>query len=284
MRCQFPPPHSQQPPPPPAFARCALTSRRFMPRGLPSLLFAQYILSSALSAQYVPPTSPSTPPATQPARYETNSHYAISVTALANQHCVASHHLAYLFMEEAPNGLNTRLSRAFLNHFTLTEHFGRGAINEDDGGGARYRKHFYNPIDNTGLIVPLAPAQRSSLSWAFAPTSDNSYSWHAARHHYYQALTAPTARERQLALASLFYSLGHIAHLLQDCAQPQHTRNDPHVPGIDGAPYEQWVSRNFGDPSAYSSMTIPPPAAVFRYHTSSPSQSIPKWSGISHLC
>ena len=80
-------------------------------------------------------------------------------------------------------------------------------------------------------------------------TAINLWSWKMARSYYLKSLIRlfaqppMTAQEnyyytsRTSAEAKTFYALGHIIHLLQDLAQPQHTRNDAHlhfpISGID---------------------------------------------------
>jgi hypothetical protein len=54
------------------------------------------------------------------------------------------------------------------------------------------------------------------------------YSWRDARQYFYLALTSEQQTERQNYFGSLFQTLGHVVHHLQDMAQPQHVRNDPH--------------------------------------------------------
>ncbi len=50
-----------------------------------------------------------------------------------------------------------------------------------------------------------------------------------ARDYQVQSLTAPTREARDRNTALLFRALGQVVHLLEDMAQPQHTRNDPHA-------------------------------------------------------
>lgn len=143
----------------------------------------------------------------------------------------------------------------------------RGAIREDDLGQAEYTdgfapdvdprgeltrvlRHFYNPV-NEGSI----PAFSESTDWALGSddalavppthTADrgNHFSWADARRGYFQALTyrRPNAVQtgnpewvkedysrRQIFWGTSMKSIGHVLHLLQDTAQPQHTRIDFH--------------------------------------------------------
>jgi hypothetical protein len=54
-----------------------------------------------------------------------------------------------------------------------------------------------------------------------------------ARDYQYQSLTAPSRELRDQHTARLFRALGHVVHVLEDMAQPQHTRNDPHAGCVD---------------------------------------------------
>src|SRR5262249_34039628 len=63
-----------------------------------------------------------------------------------------------------------------------------------------------------------------------------------------QSLVASFPSERERNAALFFLTLGHVIHVLQDMAQPQHTRNDPHsgcVPAIGGhkSVYEAYIEK-----------------------------------------
>jgi hypothetical protein len=91
--------------------------------------------------------------------------------------------------------------------------------------------HFWNPLTDAPLTVEGFPPGNRAPDWALEDRNgftSQRYSYRDAREAFATALTAsdPTARER--AWAHTFYTLGHVIHLLQDMAQPQHTRNDRH--------------------------------------------------------
>jgi len=99
----------------------------------------------------------------------------------------------------------------------------RGSKEEDDG--LRPLNHFYDPIRNRGLSFKGKNWMRSK-GWAVADDV-NDFTWGAgldayARGDYNRA----------------FLLLGHILHLLEDAAVPEHVRNDPHV--IE-SPYENFT-------------------------------------------
>ena len=100
----------------------------------------------------------------------------------------------------------------------------KGARDED--WLTRPLNHFYDPYHDAPLgIAAKAP------DWALEDVGDlagQDYSYKDARDAFYRGLTArdPATHERELG--DTFYALGHIIHLIQDMAQPQHTRNDSH--------------------------------------------------------
>lgn len=168
--------------------------------------------------------------------------------------------------------------------YNFAASFVRGAVREDDlrpedytdggpypdldpyGPFLRVANHFFDPINNLPLVLPVGltcngsldtPCNRS-LDWAigvsdaqslnFSPAQDrrNHFSWIDARDSFWQALTFKSssaamgnyaARQAQDSgirrnfWHSALKSVGHVSHLLQDTSQPQHTRNDRHNPG-----------------------------------------------------
>lgn len=126
----------------------------------------------------------------------------------------------------------------------------KGAHDEDDTFSlnfARYRNHFYDPLSGLGLNA--AATGEPSPDWGLEDTrtfAAQFYSFKDARQYFYDALTLPNKASRDQRMARTFYTLGHVIHLLQDSAQPQHTRNDSHGGGIFGPPslYEKWTDRD----------------------------------------
>lgn len=109
----------------------------------------------------------------------------------------------------------------------------RGSVDED--ANARALAHFYDPINEVALTLGKSPvcgpalfSTRADL-WATDPGTTNSRNVPAARKHYSASLTAPNPGTRAVHQKELFYSLGHLVHLVQDMAQPEHTRNDVHL-------------------------------------------------------
>jgi len=114
--------------------------------------------------------------------------------------------------------------------------------------------HFYDPINNDGIpIVGGGEAKNKAINWSngltdalsgtFNPdlTRRNHFTWLDARRAYFKSLTYQTedatlsivldeyeSEARLFFLASMMKSLGHVTHILQDGAQPQHSRLDAH--------------------------------------------------------
>lgn len=98
-----------------------------------------------------------------------------------------------------------------------------GAKEEDDG--YRWLNHFYDPVRNRGLSYGGKTWMRSK-SWAIADDA-NDYTWH-------KGLDAYARGDSHRA----FLILGHVLHLLEDAAVPEHVRNDAHM--LD-SPYEAFT-------------------------------------------
>jgi hypothetical protein len=125
----------------------------------------------------------------------------------------------------------------------------------EDVPNPRARHHFHDPIRNTGLNNSEANSRvRGALwlgskwlypdYWGFDATGLstlerakgldgewgneylNYYNWIYARDLFYFALTEQSESIRKAHLGSMFVTLGHICHLLQDVGVPAHTRND----------------------------------------------------------
>ncbi len=124
----------------------------------------------------------------------------------------------------------------------------RGAV-EEDSPETRVVNHFYDPVRNIGLkgAFPTSKAWATNtdlqsgrlhfgtaalvLPRYFSPTD---YSWERAIYEY-----AHGSKERGLL------ALGHVLHLLEDKAVPDHTRNDAHLSYMEDerSPYEMYAGR-----------------------------------------
>ena len=107
---------------------------------------------------------------------------------------------------------------------------GDGAFDEDDwvtGQAFRFRNHFYNPLNDSGLSCDSRvlghatgkPAPIWGIGSCFGGSCFESlyqdiagqdFSFSYARRYYYEALTASDPTDRQHALARTFYALGHM--------------------------------------------------------------------------
>ena len=139
--------------------------------------------------------------------------------------------------------------------YTAAEWIRTGGMDED-APPWRVLNHFYDPINQTGMVFGVP-----SPEWAFEPSGDEpsqSHSYPDARWALYRGLTAADPNERSRELGHAFYALGHVIHLIQDLAQPQHTRNDAHLPfGWDKSLHEEYVERIIGT-IALGSASLPP--------------------------
>ncbi len=114
----------------------------------------------------------------------------------------------------------------------------------EDIPGSQALNHFFDPAHNLPLnIFGIRPGSLVGLpnlrspDWALQDaaaeiSAAQQRAYRNARQNFYAALTTPDAvvRDRDWGLA--FQSLGQVIHHLQDMAQPQHVRNDPHCDSV----------------------------------------------------
>lgn len=138
----------------------------------------------------------------------------------------------------------------FENNGTPLGWFVEGAIREDDyntnlslvgcakprnpaSAIDRVRHHFYDPDTNGGMRFGLLTGL-SAPEWALGElgrgpgAAENQFSLVDARLYQLRSLIEATPEEREQQAALMFRSLGQVIHVLEDMAQPQHTRNDIH--------------------------------------------------------
>ncbi len=148
-----------------------------------------------------------------------------------------------------------------------------GAFWEDDLSRFQALRHFYDPVHERALDIAPSGTSNSikSPDWALediatydGPIATQLFSLRDAKNYLYDALTYinPTSvidsqSERRRKFGLTFQSLGHVMHHLQDMAQPQHVRNEPHCD-------DSWVCRplaellentSFYAPSMYEKYT-----------------------------
>ncbi|NOG52744.1 MAG: hypothetical protein HND57_00175 [Planctomycetes bacterium] len=184
-------------------------------------------------------------------QYATATHAAMSEIAARNAECGLIGFLVDHLL--IPNELDTECRGPGGNTRSLLEWIRYGSIMEDDTFPTlRPFRHFYDPTRDRGLTDDVPFVYTSSLLWAYND-SGNDWDWVAAREYYYQYLTDSSARDREYACARLFRSIGHVAHLIEDKAQPQHTRDDAHGP-FEGAPYEEYIGDLYGTAAEIDAM------------------------------
>jgi hypothetical protein len=154
---------------------------------------------------------------------------------------------------------------------TPSDHAGKGAVDEDNG--TRSLNHFFDPIPADGLAGLTYPNAlcytmgAPAYSWGLDSQLMNSYTLNDEHEYLYNFLTGPNPGVRDSNARDLFETVGHLVHLVQDMAQPEHTRNDQHLSylnKIDGSVllpetspglYEDWTLANLNldrsnDPNA----------------------------------
>lgn len=132
----------------------------------------------------------------------------------------------------------------FSRQLSILDVIKQGAFCEDATGGTqqamRYLNHFYDPAHGgAGFLGNTFP---SSLAWGLeaADFGSQDYSFKDARNYFYQGLTLPAKADRDNNFSLTFRTLGHVMHLVQDMAQPQHTRDDSHA---SRSLYEKYTDR-----------------------------------------
>jgi hypothetical protein len=125
----------------------------------------------------------------------------------------------------------------------------------EDVPSSRSLNHFFDPQNlvsvknangqsyQTGrpLTIPLfsnlpnPPTPQPSPSWSLEDKGEipgQDFSYKDARRQFYFALTSSASADRDAAWGRTFQTLGQVIHHLQDMAQPQHVRNEPHCDQI----------------------------------------------------
>jgi len=133
---------------------------------------------------------------------------------------------------------------------------GENPQDDPDGKIPRVRNHFYDPVNRRPLEVAGVSVGMDAPTWATGSEEAfgclncedlnrrNHFTVMDAREAMYRALTGqdkfgntaigPNGQQadesvRKACWATTFRALGDVLHLVQDMAQPQHTRNDIHT-------------------------------------------------------
>lgn len=142
-------------------------------------------------------------------------------------------------------------------------------------GTTRSLNHFHNPLKpwtEAGLDDWFIAhyTGESSLLWAQDGEKqqtivEGDWSWQRTREYYLTALLSPTEPERQANFAKMFKGLGHIMHLIQDAAVPDHVRNDAHPEdaimkkNLRGSKYfEAWAKKQANTINALAEEAVMP--------------------------
>ncbi len=156
------------------------------------------------------------------------------------------------------------------NGTTLLANLEQGAEDEDSYAVFRFFNHFYDPIFKSGLHDGGVGTDALDWAWDNAGEVFNAdYGWKHTRALYFSAvsLAGANATEDEALdyLCETFVGLGHCIHLIQDMAQPQHTRNDAHPVH----PYEDFCRQHYGTPDQILTLPFFPVP-----HPTIPSQSL----------
>lgn len=121
------------------------------------------------------------------------------------------------------------------------------SVRKEDSG-TRVLQHFFDPQNDRGQIVRNAAtgesvvaglrswqwALRFMQNWEDAPSNpllvvdEQHFTAEHAKDYFEQAVLADDRLLRQRRYGQFLSSLGHVIHHVQDMAQPDHVRNDPH--------------------------------------------------------
>jgi len=114
---------------------------------------------------------------------------------------------------------------------------------EDEDIFPRPGNHFFDPIANDGF-----PFFDTAPDWA--ESTNNEFSVGAGRAHLLTALTNIDPIVRRQGWIDTYVVVGHLQHLVQDMAQPQHVRDDYHIEGTSGeSRYEKYIALH--NPSSF---------------------------------
>jgi hypothetical protein len=114
--------------------------------------------------------------------------------------------------------------------------------------------HFFDPINGDALLPLVA---KPSPTWALEDKGSvvfpllQRYSFADARDYLYKGLTVSVEKERKKYFGLTFETLGRVIHHIQDMAQPQHVRLDPHLK-LSDADKPDWF---FEEGSRYETYT-----------------------------
>jgi len=190
--------------------------------------------------------------------YEEDTHRELSkVSAELSDLATASNNVLTDF------GLSTDISEHSQQKFpnskgksrSITELIQDGSDFEDKFD--RALNHFYDPIDDLSLhhfiLSVLGIDTEKTPDWGLEDAGNifsQDISYKDAMDFFHSSLTASTVEERNQFWGKTFEALGHVIHLIQDMAQPEHVRNDLHFDKRFGAIFDIY------DPSLFESRSL----------------------------
>jgi hypothetical protein len=182
--------------------------------------------------------------ATASAGYEKGTHQRLSAEAFARSDIASHLQEAYGIGES--DVFRQRLFGVPWGSRTAGEWLVAGG-HEEDVPVWRVLNHFFDPNRGVGLGILGGMA---APDWALepdGPVDGQNHSYRDAREAFYAGLTNRSRQSRERELGFTFFALGHVIHLIQDMAQPQHARLDSHPPFTASASFiEQYVEANVG--------------------------------------
>lgn len=188
--------------------------------------------------------------------YELQTHRRMSQSAIERSVLANASFLKGLGFPKSISDPSQQFPNSRGVRFRIDELVGDGAEFEDTQNLTRVFHHFYNPATGKPLTAGTELGFPSP-DWALedkgeltsAHSGEQKFSYREARHYFHRALTLPKAADRDQNWGLAFQSLGHVIHHIQDMAQPQHVRNDPHCGAYCAnahaeSAYEIWTEQN----------------------------------------
>ncbi len=173
--------------------------------------------------------------------YEFDTHRQLSRAAFQASGVASLLPAAYGIMPADTFRQRSSIKNVWDPRLTPEEWVARGGRDEDTPD-KRVLNHFYDPYHDSPLTIVTVLGARAP-DWALEDRTDfkpQRHSYRHARESFYRALTSPDSETHERELGYAFYALGHVIHLIQDMAQPQHTRSDQHMSGTS---YESWLEK-----------------------------------------
>lgn len=230
---------------PPESTSCAPCHRNFLRQSY-SLVLA-FVCSLCASSYALGQCPCGTGCASGPVDYETSTHAALTHAALSNQFSETHN-----FLKQELGIVEGLLTIKFMygdnTPRTLLEWAKEGSIREDDFiffPYGRFFHHFHDPITDQGLSGQPFPAH-DAIEWAI-DHPDNLWDLTSTSNYFWSWLTSYSPADRNHSAAMTFRGLGHFMHMVEDMAQPAHTRDDAHPPTDINASLEAYAGYHYGD-------------------------------------